>query len=207
MNRYLMEFIGTFFLVLIIGCTVIPGTIGPLAPLAIGLGLTALIYAGGVISTAHYNPAVTLAFWLRGAFDPKEILPYIVAQVTAAISGALLAVYLCGPGEPMAMADVPRILVAEILFTFALVFVILSVATSKATAGNSFYGIAIGLVVTAGAFAVGGISGAAFNPAVLIAFALMKLAPIGALWPHLIGALVGAALGVAGFRATHPEDA
>ncbi len=90
MNKYLTEFIGTFFLVLTVGCTVIPGNAGVIAPLAIGASLMVMIFAGGHVSGAHYNPAVTLAVWIRGRCDTKDVIPYMVAQVAAAVVAALV---------------------------------------------------------------------------------------------------------------------
>jgi aquaporin Z len=175
MNKYLTEFIGTFFLVLTIGCTVISG-VAP-APLAIGAALMVMIFAGGHVSGAHYNPAVTLAVFLRGRCTAADVVPYWISQLAGAALAALAAGYLVGaPGKPPGGLDVGKSLLAEFLFTFALAYVVLNVATAKGTAGNSFYGLAIGLTVMTGAFAVGGISGGAFNPAVAVGISLMKLA-------------------------------
>src|SRR5262245_44682370 len=131
MNKTLTEFIGTFFLVLTIGCTVIPGAPGVIAPLAIGGALMAMIFAGGYISGAHYNPAVTLGVWLRGRCPTSDILPYWVAQIAAAVLAAMAARFLVGApaGAPMTPAVAPAF-VAEFLFTFALVYVVLNVATA-----------------------------------------------------------------------------
>src|ERR1700752_2799453 len=87
MNKYLAEFIGTFFLVLTIGCTIIGHGAGPLAPLAIGSALMVMIFAGGHISGGHFNPAVTLGVWLRGKCEAKDVAPYMIFQT----AGALLA--------------------------------------------------------------------------------------------------------------------
>ena len=169
MKKYITEFIGTFFLVLTVGCTVIPGWPGVIAPLAIGTALMVMVYAGGHISGGHYNPAVTLAVWIRGRCDAKDVVPYWLAQIAGGVLAALVAVFLSGPGKPMNIPDVPAALLSEFLFTFALAYVVLNTATAKANAGNSFYGLAIGMTVMTGAFAVGGrICGGAFNPAVAV---------------------------------------
>src|SRR5437867_1511894 len=119
MKKYVAEFIGTFFLVLTIGCTIIPGAAGVIAPLAIGGVLMVMVYAGGHISGAHYNPAITLAIFVRGRCDAKEVLPYWVAQFLAAILAAYVAVFLVGKnGTPMEIKSIPVALVAEFLFTF-----------------------------------------------------------------------------------------
>ena len=192
MNKYLTEFIGTFFLVLTIGCTVIPGAPGVIPPLAIGAALMVMIFAGGHVSGAHYNPAVTLAVWIRGRCETKDVLPYWVAQVAAGVVAAVVAVWLVGKsGTPMEIKNVPAALVAEFLFTFALAYVVLNVATAKGTSGNSFYGLAIGLTVMAGAFSVGPIGGGAFNPAVAVGAAIMKLVSFSQIWIHLAADLAG----------------
>lgn len=206
MTKYAYELIGTFFLVLTIGLVVVPGAAGALAPVAIGGVLAALVFMGGHASGAHYNPGVTLAIWLRGRLPAADILPYIGAQLIGAVLASLAVVYLAGPGTPMVIESVPRALLGEALFTFALVFVVLNVATAKGTVGNSFYGIAIGLTVLAGAYAVGGLSGGAFNTAVAAGLAIMKLVPAEDIWIHVAANLgAGAAAGLA-FKALQPQD-
>ncbi len=200
MNKYIVEFIGTFFLVLTIGLTVIPGSAGAIPPLAIGGVLMVMVFAGGHISGAHYNPAVTIAVWIRGKCDTKDVAPYIIAQLVASAAAAGTAGFLVGAGSPMTIESVPKAFVAELLFTFALVFVILNVATAKGTANNSFYGLAIGFTVMAGAFAVGGISGAVFNPAVAAGVVMMKLISAGDIWIHLVADFAGAAIAATAFK-------
>jgi aquaporin Z len=206
MNKYLTEFIGTFFLVLTIGCTVVPGAAGVIPPLAIGSVLMVMIFAGGHISGAHYNPAVTLAVFLRGKCPAKDVVPYWVAQVVAAALAALVVGFLYGPGKPMVITDVPKALLAEFLFTFALAYVVLNVATAKGNANNSFYGLAIGFTVLAGAFSVGGISGGAFNPAVAIGVVMMKLVQASQIWIHLVADLAGGAVAAVVFKVANPDD-
>ena len=164
MKKYFVEFIGTFFLVFTIGNVMIAPGAGLLAPLAIGAVLTAMTYAGGHISGAHYNPAVTFAVWFRGKMDSRDVFPYMVTQVIAGVVAALAVLLVKGSPEtpPMEISTLPA-LIAEILFTFALCLVILEVATSKATEGNSYYGIAIGFTVMAGTYAVGGSLGRRFQ--------------------------------------------
>src|SRR6478736_10502966 len=123
MNKYLTEFIGTFFLVLTIGCTVIPGAPGVIPPLAIGAALMVMIFAGGHVSGAHYNPAVTLAVWIRGRCPTKDLAPYMVAQVAGGILAALAATFLAGKGRPGVVHNVPAVWLAEFLVTFALAYV------------------------------------------------------------------------------------
>ena len=206
MNKYFTELIGTFFLVLTVGCTVIIGGSGVIAPLAIGSALMVMIYAGGHVSGGHYNPAVTLAVWLRGRCDPKDVGPYMAAQAAAALLAAIVVGFMVGPGSPKTIDNVPAALIAEFLFTFALATVVLNVATAKATSGNSFYGLAIGFTVASGAFAVGGISGGAFNPAVAIGAAMMKLLNFQDIWIHLAADFAGGAAAAQVFKFINPED-
>jgi aquaporin Z len=207
MNKYLTEFIGTFFLVLTIGCTVIPGAAGVIPPLAIGSALMVMIYAGGHVSGGHYNPAVTLGVWIRGRCATADIVPYWAAQVIAAVAASFTATFLVG--APKAAALVPAVapaLVAEFLFTFALVYVVLNTATAKATSGNSYFGLAIGFTVLTGAFAVGGVSGGAFNPAVAVGLAVMGLVSTPSIWVHIAADLIGGAAAAIAFKTINPED-
>ena len=207
MNKYIAEFIGTFFLVLTVGCTVIPGAAGVIAPLAIGAALMVMVFATGHISGGHLNPAVTLALFLRGSCPARDVIPYWIAQIVAGIAAAFVAVFLCGKsGTPMDITNVPAAMVAEFAFTFALAFVVLNVATAKGTANNSFYGLAIGMSVMTGAFAVGSISGGAFNPAVAVGIGVMKLVDISQIWIHIVADLVGAAVAAVVFKMVNPSE-
>jgi aquaporin Z len=207
MNKYLAEFIGTFFLVLTIGCTVIPGGAGVIPPLAIGAALMVMVFAGGHVSGGHFNPAVTTAVFLRGKCPAKDFVPYIVAQVIAGAAAALVVGYLVGKNETaLTIASVPKALVAEFLFTFALAYVVLNAATAKANANNSFYGLAIGMTVMTGAFAVGHISGGAFNPAVAVGIATMNLVEFKDIWIHVAAELAGGVVAAIAFKAVSPED-
>ena len=206
MKKFMTEFIGTFFLVLTIGLTVIPGNAGVIAPLAIGSVLMALVYAGGHISGAHYNPAVTLAVLMRGKCALSEVPIYLVAQIGGATAAAFTAQFLVGPGTAAETIDVNKSLVAELLFTFALAYVVLNVATAKGTSGNSFDGLAIGFIVMAGAFSVGSISGGAFNPAVAIAAPLMGLMDWNNIWIHISADFAGGALAAIVFNMLNPDD-
>jgi aquaporin Z len=207
MNKYIAEFIGTFFLVLTVGCTVIPGTVGVIPPLAIGGALMVMVFATGHISGGHLNPAVTLAVFLRGKCDAKDVIPYWIAQLAAGVAAALVAVFLCGKsGTPMEIKNVPVAFVAEFLFTFALAFVVLNVATAKTNANNFFYGGAIGMTVMAGAFAVGGLSGGAFNPAVAVGIGVMKLVSISQIWIHILADMAGGVAAAFAFKVVCPED-
>jgi len=208
MRKLITEFIGTFFLVLVIGMTVTGGK-GDFAPIAIGSTLMAMVFAGAHISGAHYNPAVTLAVLLRGRISLREALPYIVVQVIGAVAAAAMVKFLMAdkiPASATVMANPTNGLIAEIFGTFALAYVVLNVATAKGTTGNMFYGLSIGFTVLSMAFAFGAISGGAFNPAVAVGISMMNLASWSDFWVYLVGCFGGAALAAVAFRINNPED-
>jgi aquaporin Z len=207
MKKYIAEFIGTFFLVLTIGMCVIKPDVGNFAPIAIGASLMVMIYAGGHISGGHFNPAVTLAVTLRGRCKAADVPGYMVAQVAGAAVASMIALYLKGNPEltPGDLKAGPALL-AEFVGTFALTYMVLNVATSKNTAGNSNYGLAIGFTVTTMAYALGGISGGAFNPAVAIGLTFMHLAKIASLWIFLAGNFAAGAVAALTFRFLNPDD-
>ena len=202
MKNYITEFIGTFFLVLAIGLT---GN-----PIAIGAMLMVMVYMGGHISGAHYNPAVSIAMIIRGLLSVKEAINYILSQLSGAILAALLVNWLGGAVmeiAPRNSASVLQILVVEAIFTFALVLVILNVATNPKTEGNSYYGLAIGLTIMAAAFAGGGISGGVYNPAVgmgpILVDAIMGDGnTLSNLWYYLVGPIAGAVLATYVYKLT-----
>ncbi|MBX7434592.1 aquaporin [Mycobacterium sp. Y57] len=207
-RRYLVEAIGTLVLVFTVGASVRSGSI--LAPLAIGAVLMAMIYAGGHISGAHYNPAVTVAALARGRIDAREAIGYWIAQFAGGLVGAGAVSAVVPAGETAALGLSGHALmgavVAELLFTFVLCYVVLNVATSKDHPDNSFYGLAIGFTVAAGAVAVGGVSGAAFNPAVVLGGAALGLFTLPMLPVYFAAQIVaGVAAGMA-FRALNPDD-
>ena len=207
MSKYMIELLGTFFLVFTVGCTVVGNGAGALAPLAIGSALMVMIFAGGHISGAHYNPAVTFGVWLRGKCETKDVAGYIVSQIAGAMLAASAVKYLKAGAvvAPMNVAVLPA-LVGEFLFTFALVFVVLNVATAKGTSGNSFYGLAIGFTVMTGAFAVGNISGGVFNPAVAVGISLMGLSAWANLWIYLVAQFAAGGAAALCFRVVSPND-
>ena len=202
MKNYIIEFIGTFFLVLTIGLT------GD--PIAIGTMLMVMVYMGGHISGAHYNPAVSIAMIIRGLLSVKEAINYILSQLAGAILAALLVNWLGGAVmeiEPSNSASILQILVVEAIFTFALVLVILNVATNPKTEGNSYYGLAIGFTIMAAAFAGGKISGGVYNPAVgtgpiLVDAIIGNGDTLGNLWYYLVGPIVGAVLATYVYKLT-----
>lgn len=211
-RKLVAEFIGTFFLVLTVGMTVMTPDAASQAPLAIGAVLMVMVYATGHISGGHLNPAVTLGVTLRGKCTWADAVPYMVAQVIAAVAAGAAVLFVKGSTNAAAAAAaaneyaVPAKLLGEFLFTFALVYVVLSTATARGCTGNSFYGLAIGFTVLAGAYAVGPVSGAAFNPAVAVGVTVMKLAPVEGIWIALVADFLGGAVAALVFNAFDMGD-
>jgi len=208
MKKYIVEFIGTFFLLFVIGLSVIePGGAGAMAPLAIGTILMVMVYAGGHISGGHYNPAVTLGVWMRGKCETKDVPFYMIAQVLGACAASLLAVKMKGSALiAAANPSIVNVFIAEFIFTFALVYVVLNTATAKGTAGNSYYGLAIGFTLMAAAYAIGSISGCAINPAVAIGITVMGLSKLSNLLVFLAANFAGGALAAVIFKITNPQE-
>ncbi len=208
MKNYIVEFIGTFFLVFVIGlCVIEPGGAGAMAPLAIGTTLMVMVYAGGYISGGHFNPAVTFGVWLRGKCPTKDVPFYMIAQILGGVCASLLTLRLkAGSLITAASPNIQNVLIAELIFTFALVYVVLNTATSKKTAGNSYYGLAIGFTLMAAAYAIGSISGCAINPAVAIGLTVMGLSKLSNLWVFIVANLFGGALAAFIFRIVNTEE-
>ena len=199
------EFIGTFFLSLTICTVAVYGSAVEHAPFGIAATLMVMIYAGGHISGAHYNPVVTVSIYLRGACDKEEVLPYIVSQVIAAVSAAIVVenFLFSGGFDTIDTFELGTdAVVAELLFTFALAYVILNVATTESTSGNGYYGAAIALVVLAGAITVGSISLASFNPAVTSALIVSGKLTLADSWMHFVPQFVGAVLATYVYKST-----
>jgi len=201
MRKYITEFIGTFFLVLVVALT------GNAA--AIGATLMVMVFAGGHISGAHYNPAVTLGVLIRGKVSAGDAIGYIIAQVIAAIVAALIARWYVGDMGVATMdlsGKVLKAFIGELIGTFALAYVVLNVATSKGTTGNSFYGLAIGFTVFAMASMFGSISGGAFNPAVAVGATVVKAFVLKNMWIYLVACFGGGFLAALVFRFINVED-
>ena len=201
MNKYITELIGTMFLVM---GAAFWGAYGA------SISLMVMIYAGGHISGAHYNPAVTLAVWMRGRITLKDAVMYWIFQFAGAVIAALLVCYVfkvegtaaCSIAE----GEGNKAIIAELLGTFALAYVVLNVATAKGTSGNSFYGIAIAGTVLAMAMTLGRFSGGAFNPAVAVGLCIQKSFCWAQLWMYFTGTLGGAAIAASIFSLNNPDD-
>ncbi|WP_083165227.1 MIP/aquaporin family protein [Mycobacterium aquaticum] len=209
--KFIVEAIGTFFLVFTVGAAVT--TASPLAPVGIGAVLMVMIYAGAHLSGGHYNPAVTLAVLVRGKIGLVDALGYWIVQFGAGLLAAIVVRNVVGADRVTTRAPLTlsghALLAAfavELLFTFALCYVVLNVATSRRHPDNTFYGAAIGFTVMAGAVAVGAISGGAFNPSVTLGAAVMDIFAWPTLWVYLVAqAIAGLAAGVT-FLALNPDD-
>ena len=201
-SKLVAEFIGTFFLALTICTAAVHGSAGEYAPFAIAATLMVMIYAVGYISGAHFNPAVTVEVWIRGACDKNDVAPYIGTQLLAGALAAFVSQELLFSETSVASIQMDTInaISAEFLYTFALVYVILNVATAEATEGNSYYGAAIAFVVLAGALTVGEISGGSFNPAVTGALYVSGVLELSDLWIHLVPQFLAGLVAVQAFK-------
>jgi aquaporin Z len=205
-RKLAVEFIGMFIFAFTVGMATNKLGAGALAPLAIGSILMVMVFAGGHVSGGHFNPAVSTAVFVRGRIAANEFAAYLVTQFVAAILGGLVVRYVGGHQTHAPVASEGKMLVAEFIFTFALAWVVLHVATARGTEGNSFYGLAIGFTVVAGAFAVGGISGGAFNPAIAVGAMVTGLLAWGHLWVYLLAEFVGAAAAAYAFLFVLPGE-
>ena len=206
MRRYLTEFVGTLFFVMTIGLIAAAGH--PLAPLVIGSALMVVVYMGAHVSGSHYNPAVSLALFLRGKMNRADLVPYWIAQVLGGFVGAWLARVFAGQSftiAPGPIASSGTALLVEVLYTALLALVVLNCAAREATRGNSYFGLAIGFTIVVAAFAGGPITGGAFNPAVAIGGILINAicdgGSLGNLWIYLVGPVAGGIIGAVVFKA------
>ncbi len=205
MRRYLTEFLGTLFFVLSIALVVTQEN--PAAPLIIGSALMVVVYMGGSVSGAHYNPAVSLALFLRGKLPRADLLPYMGAQLLGALVGAYLSYMFLDrtvAPAPAPTATAATAVLVELLYTCLLGLVVLNCAAREATRGNSYFGLAIGFTILVAAHAGGSISGGAFNPAVGTGLSLIN-AMLGDgnlkdLWIYLVGPFAGGALAAVLFK-------
>lgn len=195
------EFVGTFIFLFVIALAAV-GT-SPLAPLAIGGALMVMVYMGGHRSGGHYNPAVSFGFFLQRKLDMKDLLAYVVAQIAGGLLAFALGWFITGKTVALGAGgpdfDTTKALIVEMVFTMALVLVVMNVAASKKTEGRGFYGLAIGFTIVVAAIAGGPISGGAFNPAVGIGAVTLNAFKGGGNWSYLwvpvVGPLLGGAVG------------
>jgi aquaporin Z len=200
-----VEFIGTFILVLTVGLSTSTKGAGDLAPLAIGSALMVMVFAGGQVSGAHYNPAVSLAALLAGTIRRRQAASYALTQLAAGTLAALLVRALVGPAKPAVLASDWKIFVGELIFTVALAYVVLNVTSTEAAKGNSFYGLAIGFTVATGIFAVGRITGGVFNIAVALGGAVTGGLAWRHWWIYILASLIGGASAAGLFSYLHPS--
>jgi aquaporin Z len=205
-RKLVVEFVGMFLFVFTVGMATNKAGAGALAPLAIGSILMVMVFAGGHVSGGHFNPAVSTAVFLRGRMAANEFGAYLGTQFVAAVIAGFVVRYVGGREVNAVVASSGKMLIAEFLFTFALAWVVLNVATSRGTDGNSFYGLAIGFTVVAGAFAVGGISGGAFNPAIAVGAMVTGLFEWSNIWIYFIADFLGAAAAAAVFLHVLPAE-
>ncbi len=205
-RKLVVEFVGMFIFLFTVGMATDKAGAGTLAPLAIGSILMVMVFAGGHVSGGHFNPAVSTAVFLRGRMLANEYLAYMLTQFVAAILAGFVVRYVGGRESHVAVASSGKMLVAEFIFTFALAWVVLHVATSRGTEGNSFYGLAIGFTVVAGAFAVGGTSGGSFNPAIAVGAMVTWLLQWGNIWIYFLADFVGAAVAAYAFLFVLPGE-
>jgi len=205
-RKLAVEFVGMFIFMFTVGMATNKAGAGALAPLAIGAVLMVMVFAGGHVSGAHFNPAVSTAVFVRGRMAANEFGAYLVTQFVAVVIAGLLVRYVGGREAHAVVASSGKMLIVEFIFTFALAWVVLHVATARGTQGNSFYGLAIGFTVVAGAFAVGGISGGAFNPAIAVGAMVTGLFEWSNIWIYLIADFLGAAVAAYMFLFVLPAE-
>lgn len=197
LRRYVVEFVGTFYLLMSIAMAVSIG-LEKFAPIAVAAVLMGMIYAGRHISGAHFNPAVTVAVYLRGKLHAGDILPYLVAQFLGGVLAVMLSGFFLqsmGADEPTPKElDIVPSMIAELLGTIALVYVFLNVITSKATEGNSYFGLAIAITVCGCAYTFSGLSGGAFNPAVALGLTMAGYTSWSFIWVYILANFAGGAL-------------
>ena len=205
-RKLVVEFIGMFLFMFVVGMATNKTGAGALAPLAIGSVLMVMVFAGGHVSGGHFNPAVSTGVLLRGRMLPNEFVAYIITQFGAVLVAGFVVRYVGGREVHALVASSGKMLVAEFLMTFALVWVVLHVATSRGTDGNSFYGLAIGFTVLAGAFAVGGTSGGAFNPAIAVGAMVTGLFEWSNIWIYFLADFLGGAAAAFAFLFVLPAE-
>ena len=201
-QQYLAEFIGTFFLVFF-GCGSMilaelnPTYDGAFIPIVFGGAVAIMIYATGHISGAHFNPAVTLAFWVTRKFSSKRILGYVLAQIFGATTASFFHHIIFGPehdfGQTVLSTTLMSGFLIEFILSFVLMFVITSVATDSRAVGE-LAGMAIGTTVTLCAFVGGPLTNASMNPARTLGPAIFNM-EFNQLWVYVLAPIIGTIFG------------
>lgn len=206
-RRYLVEFIGMFIFMFAVLGIVASGANTAATAIGVGSVLMTMVYAGGHISGGHFNPAVSIAAFLRGALQLRDLGPYIVSQFLGSLAAWAVGFGLWGGKyDPhLGSLNLGAVFLAEMIFTLALCYVMLQSATSPDHAGNSFYGLAIGFIVAAGVVSVGGISGAAFNPSITFGLMLGGFIAWKYFWLYWIAQIIGATIAAIAYRAVNPD--
>ena len=209
LKKCFVEFFGTFFLCFTILCCVLLPVNPAIAPVVIGLVLAVLVYAGGPISGAHYNPAVSLAIFLIGKMGAKKTILYCIFQIFGAAYAALMALLFLSPVATVNQVTdfaITPLVIAEIIFTTLLIYVVIFTAVSKRIQGNNYFGLAIGASVLVGIGAVGSICLTAFNPAVAIVLCLSKIAAIKLAGITILANLAASVISCALFKILNIDD-
>jgi aquaporin Z len=203
-NKYIAELIGTFALVFcgtgsIIINEISGGAVGNTGiAMTFGFIVTAMIYSVGDVSGAHFNPAVSIGFGLAKKMPPKEIIPYIIAQLLGALLASACLKFLFPEaltmGQTLPAGPVMQTFILEVILTYFLMFVIINVATGSKEVGI-LAGLAIGLTVLLEAAFAGPITGASMNPARSIAPAIFA-GELQHLWVYILAPIIGSALAV-----------
>jgi aquaporin Z len=200
MNKLFAEFLGTFFFCLV---ALMSGS-----AMAAAGALAAMVYALGYVSGGHFNPAVSLAVWMRGQLDRSEMLRFAGVQAAAAVAAVLMAGLLGHKAVSAGVVSFPwfRALVGETLFTFLVAFTWLHVRTARQVMGNTWFGIAVGWVHFAGASAIGHLSAGACNPALGLALVAAGHVPAWMVMIYLLAGLTGGAAAAVAYRLLNPND-
>ena len=200
MQKLLAEFLGTFFFCAV---ALLSGN-----PLAAGCALAVLVYALGYLSGGHFNPAVSVAVWLRGQIDRGEMLRYAAVQAAGAVAAFLLYQVLVGGVGPGLRGDAPgfRVFLGETFFTFLTAFTFLHVRTARQQLGNAWFGAALGMSHYAGASALGRLTIGACNPALGLAFALAGYVPGWMILIYLTAGVIAGAAAAVVYRLLNPND-
>jgi aquaporin Z len=210
MKALLVEFVGTFVLILTFGLTVVPPGVGPFAPIAIGMVLAAMTSAARPVSGGHFNPSISLAVWLQRKMPGRVILCSVVVQLVAGAAAGILVNYFrtggVAPSTVPAVHDLVKVGVIEFVFTFALVYVFLVSSRWSGDTGNAMSGFAVGVTMLAGVYAGLPLSGGSYNPAISVGTSLMGLGNWSLIWMYFIAQLAGGAVAAVMNGFANPDE-